>query len=85
MRRLQLYCLVRESDGELVSAPSPCSTPGSNWLLKIMFVIRTVKIEDLLAFLKKDFFLRNAFSTSSSTVKKVDGDSLEFAWPTPLK
>ena len=65
--------------------PHPAHTRGSNWLLKIMFVIRTVRIEDLLAFLKKDFFLRNAFSTSSSTVKKVDGDSLELAWPTPLK
>ena len=44
----------------------------------ILLYYITVKIEDLLAFLKNDFFLYKVFSTSSSTVKKVDGDSLEF-------
>lgn len=42
-------------------------------------------MEDLLAFLlKKDFFLWNAFSTSSSTVYNVAGDSLEFEGCNPL-
>ena len=68
-----------------------CHFPHSeNWIKEIrfssLFIKHTVRIEDLLAFLlKRDFFLLKTFSTSSSTVYNVAGDSLEVDGGMPLK